>query len=127
MRTLTKTILQTLLVVVASLGMVEAGLGQFNSSNSDIRDIVRRIQTDTTNLRNSAQNAVYRGHYIMNELNLLLVDLDSATTQFDRGLFLTGRRQLTTCSLTIEETDPERSATGKDSEMIWTSLPRRIT
>ena len=86
MRTITKTILQTLLVVVASLGMVEVGLGQFNSSNSDIRDIVRRIQTDTTNLRNSAQNAADRGNYSMNELNRLLADLDSATTQFDRRL-----------------------------------------
>ena len=86
MRTITKTILQTLLVVVASLGMAEAGLGQFNSSNSDIRDIVRRIQTDTTNLRNSAQNAADRGNYSMNELNRLLADLDSATAQFDRRL-----------------------------------------
>ena len=86
MRTITKTILQTLLVVVASLGMAEVGLGQFNSSNSDIRDIVRRIQTDTTNLRNSAQNAADRGNYSMNELNRLLTDLDSATTQFDRRL-----------------------------------------
>jgi hypothetical protein len=84
MRTIRKTILQTLLVVVASLGMVEVGVAQFN--NSDIRDIVRRIQTDTANLRNSAQNAADRGNYRMNELNQLLVNLDTATTQFDRRL-----------------------------------------
>src|SRR6478672_1603350 len=86
MRTIRKTILQTLLVVIASLGMVEAGFGQFNSNNTDIRDIVRKIQTDTTNLRNSAQNAADRGNYRMNELNQLLTDLDAATTQLDRRL-----------------------------------------
>jgi hypothetical protein len=85
MRTIRKTILQTLLVVVASLGMVEAGFGQFNS-NSDNRDIVRRIQTDITTLRNSAQNAVDRGNYRMNDLTRLLADLDAATTQLDRRL-----------------------------------------
>ena len=84
MRTIRKTILQALLVVVASLGMIEVGVAQFN--NSDIRDIVQRIQTDTANLRNSAQNAVDRGNYRMNELNQLLVNLDTATTQFDRRL-----------------------------------------
>src|ERR1051325_5408764 len=86
MRTITKTILQTLLVVVASWGMVESGVAQFNSNNSDIRDIVRRIQTDTATLRNSAQNDADRGNYRMNQLNQLLVDLDTATTQFDRRL-----------------------------------------
>src|ERR1041385_7100471 len=86
MRTITKTILQTLLVVVASWGMVESGVAQFNSNNSDIRDIVRRIQTDTATLRNSAQNAADRGNYRMNQLNQLLVGLDTATTQFDRRL-----------------------------------------
>jgi uncharacterized membrane protein len=86
MRTIRKTILQTLLVVVASLGMVEAGLGQFGTNDSAIRDIVRRIQTHTSTLRTSAQNAADRGNYSMNQLNQLLVDLDTATTQFDRRL-----------------------------------------
>ena len=86
MKTIRKTILQTLLVVVASLGMVGAGSAQFNSNNADVRDIVRRIQTDITNLQNSAQNAADRGNYRMNELNQLLVDLETATNQFDRRL-----------------------------------------
>lgn len=81
-----KTIFQTLLIVVASLGMVEAGFGQFTSNSAAIRDIVRRIQTDTTNLRNSAQNAADRGNYRMNELNKLLANLDAATIQLDRRL-----------------------------------------
>ena len=86
MRTIRKTILQALLVVVASLGMVAGSLAQFGNNETAIRDIVRRIQTDSTNLRNSAQNAADRGNYRMNELNQLLVDLDTATTQFDRRL-----------------------------------------
>src|SRR5215510_13144150 len=86
MRTIRKTILQALLIVVASLGMVEAGMGQFNSNNASIRDIVQRIQTDTSTLRASTQNAVDRGNYRMNELNQLLANLDTATTQLDRRL-----------------------------------------
>ena len=86
MRTIRKTIFQALLVVIASLGMVEAGLAQFNSNNADIRDVVQRIQNDSRTLRNSAQNAADRGNYRMNELNRLLTDLDTATTQLDRRL-----------------------------------------
>jgi hypothetical protein len=86
MRTARKTIFMALLVVAASIAMVDTGLAQFTSNNASIRDIVRRIQTDTSTLRSSAQNAADRGNYRMNELNQLLADFDAAVVQLDRRL-----------------------------------------
>jgi len=82
MRKIRKTIFMALLVV-ASVG---SSVAQFNSSNTNTRDLVRRIQSDTTTFRNSAQNAADRGNYRLSELNQLIANLDAATLQLDRRL-----------------------------------------
>jgi hypothetical protein len=82
MRKIRKTIFMALLVV-ASVG---SGVAQFNSTDTNIRDLVRRIQSDTINLRNSVQNATDRGNYRVTELNQLISNLDAATLQLDRRL-----------------------------------------
>ena len=71
------------LLVVASVGSSEA---QFSSSNTNVRDLVGRIQSDTITFRNSAQNAADRGNYRVSELNPLIANLDAATLQLDRRL-----------------------------------------
>jgi hypothetical protein len=81
MRKIRKTILAALLVVLS----VGSGAAQL-SNNSNTRDIVRRIQSDTTNLRTSAQNAADRGNYRVNELNQLITNLDASVQQLDRRL-----------------------------------------
>ena len=94
MRRIRETIITTLLVVIASVGMVDSAVAQFSGNNSQVRDIVRRIQTDTNTLRNSAQSAANRGNYRVNELNQLITNLDVATQQLSRALF--GRRNTST-------------------------------
>src|SRR6476659_9968124 len=82
MRKIMKTIFVALLVV-ASVG---SSVAQFNRSNTNIQDLVRRIQSDTITLRNTAQNAADRGNSRVNELNQLIASLDAATLQLDRRL-----------------------------------------
>jgi hypothetical protein len=82
MRKIMKTIFMALLVV-ASVG---SSVAQFGSSNTNIQDLVRRIQSDTITLRNTAQNAADRGNYRVSELNQLIANLDAATLQLDRRL-----------------------------------------
>jgi hypothetical protein len=77
-----KTIFMALLVV-ASVG---SSVAQFNSSNTNIQDLVRRIQSDTSTFRNSAQNAANPGNYRVSELNQLIANLDAATLQLERRL-----------------------------------------
>src|SRR5437867_6222291 len=86
MNTIRKTILMGVLVLLASVGMPETSMAQFESNNATIRDLVRRIQTDTSDLRSSVQNASDRGNYRMNELKQLIADFEAATAQFDRRL-----------------------------------------
>jgi hypothetical protein len=81
MRKIRKTIFVALLVVLS----VGSGAAQFSNS-SNTRDIVRRIQSDTTSLRTSAQNAADRGNYRVNELNQLITNLDASIQQLDRRL-----------------------------------------
>ncbi|HEY6803896.1 MAG TPA: YMGG-like glycine zipper-containing protein [Pyrinomonadaceae bacterium] len=83
MRTLTKTILTSALLLLVAAVPSNA---QFGASSASIRDLVRRIQTDTNTLRSSIQNASDRGNYRVNDLNQLITTLDSATTNFDRRL-----------------------------------------
>lgn len=83
MRKISKTIFLALLVAVVSVG---TSVGQYTASTASIQDIVRRIQTDTNNLRNSAQNAADRGNYRVSELNQLIANFDVATVQLDRRL-----------------------------------------
>ena len=82
MRKIMKTIFMALLVV-ASVG---SSVAQFNSSNTKIQDLVRRIQSDTITFRNSAQNAANPGNYRVNELNQLIANLDAASLQLERRL-----------------------------------------
>jgi len=82
MRKIMKTIFMALLVV-ASVG---SSVAQFNSSNTNIQDLVRRIQSDTITFRNSAQNAANPGNYRVGELNQLIANLDAATLQLERRL-----------------------------------------
>ncbi|HJX93351.1 MAG TPA: YMGG-like glycine zipper-containing protein [Pyrinomonadaceae bacterium] len=82
MRKIRKTIFMALLVVVS----VGSSVAQFSSSNTNIRDLVGRIQSDTITFRNSAQNAADRGNYRVSELNPLIANLDAATVQLDRRL-----------------------------------------
>src|SRR4030095_16445028 len=82
MRNIRKTIFMALLVVVS----VGSGVAQFNSTDTNIRDLVRRIQSDTINLRSSTQSATDRGNYRETELNQLISNLDAATLQLDRRL-----------------------------------------
>jgi hypothetical protein len=82
MRKIRKTIFMALLVVVS----VGSSVAQFSSSNTNIRDLVGRIQSDTITFRNSAQNAADRGNYRVSELNPLIANLDAATLQLDRRL-----------------------------------------
>jgi hypothetical protein len=83
MRTLTKTILTGVMVLLVAAVTSNAQVG---ASSASSRDLVRRIQTDTNTLRSSVQNASDRGNYRVADLNQLISTLDSATTNFDRRL-----------------------------------------
>jgi len=86
MRTIKKTIFMSLLLLFVSATMAETTSAQFGASSASIRDLVRRIQTDTSTLRSSVQNASDRGNYRVNDLNQLIATFDAATVQFDRRL-----------------------------------------
>lgn len=83
MRKVNKTIFMALLVVMTSVG---TSMAQFSAGPASVSDLVRRIQSDTNNLRNSLQNASDRGNYRAGDLVRLLADFDAATVQFDRRL-----------------------------------------
>jgi len=93
MRKIRKTIFTTL-VVVLSLGFADVAMAQFNNNTSSVRELIRRIQSDTNNLRNSIQTAANRGNPRINELNQLVTNLEAATLQLDRRLG--GRRDTST-------------------------------
>src|SRR5436190_18333132 len=86
MRTIKQKILMSMLALLATVAMAQTGSAQFGASSASVRDLVRRIQTDTSALRNSAQNASERGNYRVRELNQLLANFDTATVQLDRRL-----------------------------------------
>ena len=88
-----KTIFTSLLVVL-SLNFADVAMAQFNANTNNVRDLVRRIQTDTNSLRNSIQTTGNRGTYRVNELNQLITNLEAATLQLDRRLG--GRRDTST-------------------------------
>jgi hypothetical protein len=82
MRKVNKTIFAAVLVVLTSV----TGMAQFGASSASVTELVRRIQTDTNNLRYSIQNASDRGNYQVSDLIRLMADFDAATVQFDRRL-----------------------------------------
>ena len=103
MRKIMKTIFMALLVV-ASVG---SSVAQFSSSNTNIQDLVRRIQSDTITFRNSAQNAANPGNYRVSELNQLIANLDAATLQLERRLS-TRRDTSADASLVLDSCDTNR-------------------
>ena len=71
-----------LALVVA--GFAATSNAQFGASTASVRDLIRRIQTDTSTFRNSVQNASDRGNYRVNELNQMISNFDVAVSEFDR-------------------------------------------
>ncbi len=126
MRRIKQTIITTLLLVIASVGMVDSAKAQYRGNNSQIRDIVRRIQTDTNNLRSAAQSAANRGNYRANELNQLIANLDVATQQLSRSLF--GRRDTTANARLVLDRAAEidtffgNARTGAGMQRYWQPL-----
>ena len=68
------------------MGVTQSSMAQYSANTTATRDLVRRIQNDTNNLRSSMQNAADRGNYRVNELNSLIANFDSAVVQLDRRL-----------------------------------------
>ncbi len=85
MNTLRTTVFRASLVMLVLSALSSIGMAQF-SNDATIRDTVRRIQTRTDNLQRTVQNATDRGNYRAEDLNRLILDLESATNQFDRRL-----------------------------------------
>jgi len=87
MRTLTKTILLAVLALMLTSATPVSISAQYNTSESAVRDIVRSIQTRTDNLTRTLQNSTNRGNLSSSqlyELNRLIGDFSTATTQLDR-------------------------------------------
>jgi uncharacterized protein YcfJ len=87
MRTFTKTILLAVLALMLTSATPVRISAQYNTSESAVRDIVRSIQTRTDNLRRTLQNSTNRGNLSSSqlyELNRLIGDFSTATTQLDR-------------------------------------------
>jgi len=86
MRTLTRNILTSVMLVLLTTGLATTSNAQFGASSASVRDLVRRIQTDTTTFRSSVQNASNRGNYRVSDLNQLVSNLEAATTDLDQRL-----------------------------------------
>lgn len=89
MKTVSKTLLRGILVTIVLTGLTATGMAQFGNQSgnqSDVRDVVRRIQTGTDSLQRDVQNASDRNNYNLNDLNRLILDFESATNQLDRRL-----------------------------------------
>lgn len=87
MRTIRKTILMALLVMLATAGMANNSMAQYSASEQTIRDLVQRIQTRTETLERTVQNASSaQGNYRVDDLNRLISDFGAATNQLDRRL-----------------------------------------
>ena len=79
------TILRGILVTVVLTGLASSGMAQFGN-RSDIRDVVRRIQTRTDSLQRAVQNASDRNAYRVDDLNRLISDFEVSVNQLDRRL-----------------------------------------
>ena len=92
MRTLNKTILLAVLAVMLTAGLPASISAQYNTSDAAVRDLLRSIQSRTDNLRRTIQNASNRGNLSsaqVFELNRMIGEFSSATTQLDRRLGIT--------------------------------------
>src|SRR5262245_38783948 len=89
MRTLTKTILLVVLALMLTSATPVSISAQYNTSDSSVRGLVSSIQSRTDNLRRTVQNSNNRGNLSSSqlyELNRVIGDLSSATTQLNRRL-----------------------------------------
>ncbi len=89
MRTLTKTILLAVLALMLTSATPVSISAQYNTSESSVRGLVNSIQSRTENLRRTLQNSNNRGNLSsaqLYELNRLIGDFSSASTQLDRRL-----------------------------------------
>lgn len=89
MRTLNKTILLAVLALVLTTGLPASISAQYNTSDAATRELVRGIQSRTDNLRRTIQNASNRGNLSSSqvfELNRLIGEFSSSTTQLDRQI-----------------------------------------
>jgi hypothetical protein len=86
MTTLKKKILMSVLALLVSAGTAATSNAQFGAGTASTRDLVRRIQTDTTALRTAVQNASERGNYRVADLNQQLTNFEAATSDFNRRL-----------------------------------------
>src|SRR4030095_11809072 len=101
MRTLTKTILLAVLSLTLVAGTPVSSSAQYNASDSAVRDLVRSIQSRTDNLRRLFQNSANRGNLSSSqiyELNRLIGEFSTATTQLDRRL---GSRRTSTSDVRL--------------------------
>jgi hypothetical protein len=126
MRTITKTILMSLLALVVSATMAETTSAQFGASSASIRELVRRIQTDTSTLRSSIQNASDRGNYRVSDLNQLVATFDATTVQLDRRLS-TRRATSADARLVLDSATPidnffVNSRVGSGIQRNWQAL-----
>ena len=126
MRTITKTILMSLLALFVSVTMAETTSAQVGTSSASIRELVRQIQTDTSTLRSSVQNASDRGNYRVSDLNQLIATFDAATVQLDRRLS-TRRATSADARLVLDRATPidnffVNSRVGSGIQRNWQTL-----
>ena len=90
MRAIRKTIFTAFLMTLVSVGLAGTGMAQLVTNDSNIQDVVRRIQTRTDSLQRAVQNAADRNNYRIDDVNRLILDFENAANQLDRRL--TSRR-----------------------------------
>lgn len=89
MRTLTKTILLAVLALMLTSATPVSISAQYNTSESSVRGLLSSIQSRTDNLKRTLQNSNNRGNLSSSqlyELNRLIGEFSTATTQLDRRL-----------------------------------------
>jgi hypothetical protein len=85
MKTVQKTILRGILVMLVLTGLASSGIAQYGNQSA-IRDVVRNIQSRTDSLQRAVQNASDRNAYRVDDLNRLISDFEVAVNQLDRRL-----------------------------------------
>ena len=86
MRAIRKTIFATFLLALVTAAMATSGMAQFGTNDSNIREVVRRIQTRTDSLQRAVQNAADRNNYRVDDIDRLILNFESAVNQLDRRL-----------------------------------------
>jgi YMGG-like Gly-zipper len=86
MRAIRKTIFMGFLAMLVTAGAATSGLAQFGASNTNARDLVRRIQTRTDSLQRAVQTAADRNNYRVEDVERMIVDFESELNQLDRRL-----------------------------------------